>query len=378
MSGVNPQGVRGAQLQGPVGRGARPRLPLAHRASGCRRAARSASSTARYYEEVPRRPRPPGDPRPAEAAAVGEAARTSGSGATGRSTTGSATSSTTGIHIVKLFLNVSKEEQRERFLARIDEPEKNWKFSAADARERAPLGRLPGGVRARCCRTRAREWAPWHVIPADRKWFMRAGAAAVILDALMEIDPQYPTSPTRRGRRCSSHARSCWQRGRSARPKRHPDRPRPRRRAPWPHAGRRVVDRPVRDGGRGHSPRPRRAPEAAASEPLIGTSSQLRPRTWIPGSRQRETRGVLDGPTRIEWGRSKAREATQGAGSCRGVRRGSFDGARPCEEQAGLSEGEEVQGRDEPGRGPARSATPEVGPTPQDDHRGPVWWQGAR
>jgi PPK2 family polyphosphate:nucleotide phosphotransferase len=96
-----------------------------------------------------------------------------------------------GIHVVKLFLNLSREEQRERFLARIDRPEKNWKFSAADAHERTywddyqkAFGEMLGAT--------STEWAPWHVIPADRKWFARIGAAAVIVDALMRIDPQYP------------------------------------------------------------------------------------------------------------------------------------------------------------------------------------------
>ena len=77
-----------------------------------------------------------------------------------------------GIHIVKLFLNVSQEEQRERFLARIDEPEKNWKFSASDARERRHWDKYQRAFADMLSAT-STEHAPWHVIPADRKWFMR-------------------------------------------------------------------------------------------------------------------------------------------------------------------------------------------------------------
>jgi PPK2 family polyphosphate:nucleotide phosphotransferase len=98
-----------------------------------------------------------------------------------------------GTKIVKLFLNVSKEEQRERFLARIAEPDKHWKFSAGDVRERQHWDDFQKAF-AEVLSNTSTEWAPWHVIPADRKWFMRLGAAAVIIDALMQIDPQYPSA----------------------------------------------------------------------------------------------------------------------------------------------------------------------------------------
>ncbi len=96
-----------------------------------------------------------------------------------------------GIRIVKLFLNVSKEEQRQRFLARIDEPEKNWKFAAGDARERRYWDDYQRAFEDVLSKT-STEHAPWYVIPADRKWFMRIAAGAVILDALMDIDPKFP------------------------------------------------------------------------------------------------------------------------------------------------------------------------------------------
>ena len=96
-----------------------------------------------------------------------------------------------GTRIVKLFLNVSKEEQRKRFLDRIQEPDSNWKFSASDARERRYWDDYQAAYADMLTHT-STKWAPWHVIPADRKWFMRVAAGAVILDALMEIDPQFP------------------------------------------------------------------------------------------------------------------------------------------------------------------------------------------
>ena len=96
-----------------------------------------------------------------------------------------------GIHIVKLFLNVSWEEQRERFLARIDKPEKNWKFRAADVRDRAHWDDYQQAYAEMLSNT-STEWAPWYVIPGDHKWFERIAAAAVIVNALIEINPQYP------------------------------------------------------------------------------------------------------------------------------------------------------------------------------------------
>jgi len=97
-----------------------------------------------------------------------------------------------GTHIVKLFLNVSWEEQRKRFLARIDDLEKNWKFTAADVRERAHWDDYQQAY-AEMLSSTSTEWAPWHVIPGDHKWFERIAAAAVIVNALIGINPQYPT-----------------------------------------------------------------------------------------------------------------------------------------------------------------------------------------
>ena len=96
-----------------------------------------------------------------------------------------------GFHIIKIFLNLSKEEQRTRFLKRLDLPEKNWKFSAADARERAHWKEYQRAFSDMLSGT-STEWAPWYVVPADRKWFARICAGAIIADALIRIDPRYP------------------------------------------------------------------------------------------------------------------------------------------------------------------------------------------
>jgi PPK2 family polyphosphate:nucleotide phosphotransferase len=101
-----------------------------------------------------------------------------------------------GIRVVKLFLNISKEEQRRRLLRRIDLPDHNWKFSAADVQERERWDDYQAAFSEVLSHT-STEWAPWYVIPADRKWFGRIGAGAVLVHALMEIDPRYPRVSTR-------------------------------------------------------------------------------------------------------------------------------------------------------------------------------------
>jgi PPK2 family polyphosphate:nucleotide phosphotransferase len=96
-----------------------------------------------------------------------------------------------GFRVVKLFLNLSKEEQRVRFLRRIDLPEHNWKFSSHDVQERRYWDDYQDAFSEMFTHT-STDWAPWYVIPADRKWFARVAAAAVIANALIELDPHYP------------------------------------------------------------------------------------------------------------------------------------------------------------------------------------------
>jgi len=97
-----------------------------------------------------------------------------------------------GIVIVKLFLNLSKEQQRIRFLKRIDVPEKNWKFSASDVRERASWDAYQSAFSDMLTHTSTSD-APWYVIPADHKWYARTCVSAILAHTLVRINPQYPT-----------------------------------------------------------------------------------------------------------------------------------------------------------------------------------------
>ncbi len=96
-----------------------------------------------------------------------------------------------GIHIVKIMLNLSRREQAKRFLKRIDHPEKNWKFSASDVRERRHWDEYQRAFDKMLSRT-STQWAPWYVVPADHKWFTRLAAAAVVVQTLRAINPSYP------------------------------------------------------------------------------------------------------------------------------------------------------------------------------------------
>jgi PPK2 family polyphosphate:nucleotide phosphotransferase len=96
-----------------------------------------------------------------------------------------------GTVIRKFFLHVSKKEQKDRFLARLDEPEKNWKFSASDVRERKCWDAYQD-VYEDMIRNTASEHAPWYVVPADNKWFTRLVISTVIVDTLESLKLEYP------------------------------------------------------------------------------------------------------------------------------------------------------------------------------------------
>jgi PPK2 family polyphosphate:nucleotide phosphotransferase len=98
-----------------------------------------------------------------------------------------------GIHVVKIMLNVSRQEQARRFLKRIDHPEKNWKFSPSDVRERRHWDDYQQAFDIMLTQTSTR-WAPWYVVPADHKWFSRLATAAVLVTALRAINPGYPAA----------------------------------------------------------------------------------------------------------------------------------------------------------------------------------------
>jgi PPK2 family polyphosphate:nucleotide phosphotransferase len=96
-----------------------------------------------------------------------------------------------GVVICKFFLHVSKEEQKKRFLERLDNPEKHWKFSAADVREREHWDDYMAAYEDMICHTATKE-APWYVVPADNKWFTRVVVAAAIIDTLWSLDLHFP------------------------------------------------------------------------------------------------------------------------------------------------------------------------------------------
>jgi len=96
-----------------------------------------------------------------------------------------------GTRILKFFLHVSKHEQKRRFLERIEDPSKNWKFSLSDLKERALWDDYQAAYEEMIRHT-STPWAPWYVVPADRKWFTRLAVADIIVRTLREINPQYP------------------------------------------------------------------------------------------------------------------------------------------------------------------------------------------
>ena len=96
-----------------------------------------------------------------------------------------------GVHIVKLFLHVSKEEQRQRLIERTERPEKRWDFSRADVEKRDDWDAFLGAYEA-AFETTSTDRAPWHVVPADHKWFGRAAVAAVVLGALRDLHDDFP------------------------------------------------------------------------------------------------------------------------------------------------------------------------------------------
>ena len=96
-----------------------------------------------------------------------------------------------GTVILKFFLNVSKDEQKKRFLERLDRPEKNWKFSPSDLAERGHWDDYMAAYEDALTAT-STDWAPWYVIPADYKWITRAVVADIVTTAIHELDLKYP------------------------------------------------------------------------------------------------------------------------------------------------------------------------------------------
>ncbi len=96
-----------------------------------------------------------------------------------------------GTTVIKIFLNVSKDEQKKRLLDRIKEPDKNWKFSTGDLPERALFDQYMKAYETAINET-SKDHAPWYVLPADNKWFARVAAVQIIIDALEKMNLKYP------------------------------------------------------------------------------------------------------------------------------------------------------------------------------------------
>ncbi len=97
-----------------------------------------------------------------------------------------------GTSVLKFFLHVSRKEQKKRFLERLDEPSKNWKFAAADVKERGHWDEYMAAYET-AIRATATPRAPWFVVPADSKWFTRLVVVGAIVEALEKLKLKYPT-----------------------------------------------------------------------------------------------------------------------------------------------------------------------------------------
>jgi PPK2 family polyphosphate:nucleotide phosphotransferase len=112
-----------------------------------------------------------------------------------------------GTRVVKVFLHISREEQRRRFLARLEDPSKHWKFSAADVREREFFDDYRRAYEAALTATSTR-WAPWHVVPADHKHRARALVGGILVDAVDALDLRLPELPAEQRRALEEARRS--------------------------------------------------------------------------------------------------------------------------------------------------------------------------
>lgn len=96
-----------------------------------------------------------------------------------------------GTLILKFFLHISKDEQKERLQARLDEPHKNWKFSLGDLAERKLWDDYVEAYETALSKT-STEWAPWYIIPANRKWYRNLVISQIVVESLENLDMQYP------------------------------------------------------------------------------------------------------------------------------------------------------------------------------------------
>ena len=190
MSGVNPQGCQVASFKAPSAEDldhdylwrCQKHLPERGRIGIFNRSYYEETLVVRVHPELLQRPENPGEAAPAKN--VWEE-RFKDIRAYERYLHNN------GIIVRKFFLHVSRDEQKSRFLERIDNPEKNWKFSPSDARERGHWKDYMAAYEETIRQT-ATEDSPWYVVPADNKWFTRVVVAAAVIDALASLDLKYP------------------------------------------------------------------------------------------------------------------------------------------------------------------------------------------
>ncbi len=190
MSGVNPQGCQVSSFKTPTSEDLDhdylwrcvKALPERGRIGIFNRSYYEETLVVRVHPGVSRRDR--NCPRSASP-------RTSGTSGFRTSAASSVTCTRNGTIVRKFFLHVSKKEQKKRFLERLDNPDKNWKFSANDAKERGFWDDYMEAYEE-TIRETATEDSPWYVVPADNKWFTRVVVAAAVIDALASLDLHYP------------------------------------------------------------------------------------------------------------------------------------------------------------------------------------------
>jgi len=119
-----------------------------------------------------------------------------------------------GVLILKFFLHLSKDEQKKRFMARLDDPDKNWKFSVADASEREHWDEYQSAY-DEMIRNTASKHAPWYVVPADNKWFTRLAVAASVIEGLVSLELEYPRVGPKKKRELAAARTTLLNEGRS-------------------------------------------------------------------------------------------------------------------------------------------------------------------
>ena len=180
FDGVNPQGVKVASFKAPTAGGAGPRLPVAGPPHTPRAPARSPSSTAATTRTC------------WSCGSTTSCPRTRWRRRYDHINDFERLLADEGTTILKFFLHISKDEQKERLQARLDEPDKRWKFAKGDLDERRRWDDYTRGLRGGARRRPAPTRAPWYVIPADRKWYRNLVISQILVETLEGLEMRYP------------------------------------------------------------------------------------------------------------------------------------------------------------------------------------------